>query len=211
MPLFQIHLPNTPKSKEITDLKELFNIIIVIENYRAPKRSIQCHNCQFFHHISLNCRMSPRCAKCGSDKHNTSACTSITGPVEAAKLTCCNCNGNYTLSYRGCPKFPENIKKAIEAKKALTSEIVTPNLSFAQAARNPTILCHPPADSPLTEFSELKNVMQEIAKELNIPNFAQLIQSLKNILNKIKSANTPPQEKLLVFLECLNQGTSTTP
>ncbi|KAF2362879.1 hypothetical protein FHG87_006371 [Trinorchestia longiramus] len=65
-----------------------------------------CYKCQRFGHSAAFCRSAPRCVVC-SGPHTSNECNKTTG------RTCCNCGGNHTANYEGCPK----IKQAKEVEK----------------------------------------------------------------------------------------------
>lgn len=44
LPLFQIHLELSDKSKKFLKLKVIFKIRVEIENYRPPRKPVQCWN-----------------------------------------------------------------------------------------------------------------------------------------------------------------------
>ncbi|KAF2362152.1 hypothetical protein FHG87_007086 [Trinorchestia longiramus] len=66
----------------------------------------QCFCCQRFGHNAVNCRAAPRCVVC-SGAHNSRECPS------PSTRSCCNCSGNHTANYGGCPK----IRQAREVEK----------------------------------------------------------------------------------------------
>ncbi|KAF2347349.1 hypothetical protein FHG87_021896 [Trinorchestia longiramus] len=66
----------------------------------------QCYRCQRFGHSAAFCRSAPRCVVC-SGPHTSNECSKTTGRI------CCNCGGNHTANYGGCPK----IKQAKEVEK----------------------------------------------------------------------------------------------
>ncbi|KAF2348766.1 hypothetical protein FHG87_020480 [Trinorchestia longiramus] len=66
----------------------------------------QCYKCQRFRHSAAFCRSAPRCVVC-SGPHTSNECNKTTGRI------CCNCGGNHTANYGGCPK----IKQAKEVEK----------------------------------------------------------------------------------------------
>ncbi|KAF2360612.1 Zinc finger CCHC-type, partial [Trinorchestia longiramus] len=65
-----------------------------------------CYKCQRFGHSASFCRSAPRCVVCNGP-HTSNECNTTTGQI------CCNCGGNHTANYGGCPK----IKRAKEVEK----------------------------------------------------------------------------------------------
>ncbi|KAF2359383.1 hypothetical protein FHG87_009860 [Trinorchestia longiramus] len=80
----------------------------------------QCFRCQRFGHNAVNCRAASRCVVC-SGAHNSRECPS------PSTRSCCNCSGNHTANYGGCPK----IMQAREVEKIRQIE----KLSYRDAAR----------------------------------------------------------------------------
>ncbi|KAF2356790.1 hypothetical protein FHG87_012454 [Trinorchestia longiramus] len=80
----------------------------------------QCFRCQRLGHNAVNCRAAPRCVVC-SGAHNSRECPS------PSTRSCCNCSGNHTANYGGCPK----IRQAREVEKIRQIQ----KLSYRDAAR----------------------------------------------------------------------------
>lgn len=218
LPLFLIHLPNTQKSKEIFQMTELFYMVIKVENYRSPMRTMQCHNCQFFHHTSEFCKMSPRCVKCNL-KHSTNECS--LGKEKSDNPTCCNCGGKHPANYRGCPKFPQT-------RKTFNSNFVQKNKSFADITHQesaastftpPILNSFPPISQEQSASSEnqtmnnnptkqnptsIKEILDAIAQQLNCPSFRDLENHLINILEGMKNKNSQ-FDKLFVLYDGMAQ------
>lgn len=72
LPLFLLHLSCNKISKRFL-IKSLFKIRIDIENYIAPRKAVQCWNCQCFFHISANININPKCVCCWTcwDSHKS--------------------------------------------------------------------------------------------------------------------------------------------
>ncbi|KAF2347409.1 hypothetical protein FHG87_021836 [Trinorchestia longiramus] len=99
----------------------------------------QCFRCQRFGHNAVNCRAAPRCVVC-SGAHNSRDC-----PSQSTR-SCCNCSGNHTANYGGCPK----IRQAREVEKIRQIQ----KLSYRDAARQVlhaggTSLVQPDSDQTL--------------------------------------------------------------
>ena len=134
MPLFQIHLDDNANNRKIFELKDLLYQWVVVEDYRRPTRTVQCYRCQYFHHTSQNCRLEPRCNKCDTTGHEYKDCPKGSGKIDS--VTCCNCKQvGHPANYRGCPKFPENVKKAALNSK---SSLVNKNKSFSSLFTTPS-------------------------------------------------------------------------
>lgn len=201
MPLFQIQLVDTPKNREIYHLTNCLYYFIKVEEYRRPKRALQCHLCQFYHHTQINCRMAPRCVKCAGAHESRECPKAVEGKLETAQVLCCNCGGAHTASYRGCPKFPENRLKATQQKLGIRK-----NVTYANAATGvaPSIPPTPQATQPSnnSDINSLKSILNEIAHEFNLNSFSDLIFHYSNLLNKIK-ATSDKMTKLTILMEGL--------
>ncbi|KAF2359202.1 hypothetical protein FHG87_010045 [Trinorchestia longiramus] len=97
------------KDKIVTALfKVIFNtttlpqfVCIGYQQYRVSAyigKPWQCFRCQRFGHNAVNCRDAPRCVVCNG-AHNSRECPS------PSTRSCCNCSGNHTANYGGCPKI----------------------------------------------------------------------------------------------------------
>ncbi|KAF2348244.1 hypothetical protein FHG87_020999 [Trinorchestia longiramus] len=60
----------------------------------------QCYKCQRFGHSAAFYRSAPRCVVC-SGPHTSNECNKTTG------RNYCNCGGNHTGNYGGCPKMKQ--------------------------------------------------------------------------------------------------------
>ena len=65
----------------------------------------QCHKCQRFGHMSVNCEMPSRCVRC-AENHDSRDCQYAGMPHEETQqfLKCVHCGENLTSSFRGCVK-----------------------------------------------------------------------------------------------------------
>lgn len=105
IPIHMVSLKRSPNVKDIFTISNLFYVKVIVEPYRSSGPA-QCFSCQRFGHSSLQCGHTPRCVKCGNN-HASSACTKD----KDTKATCCNCNGDHTANYRGCPSYTEIVKQ----------------------------------------------------------------------------------------------------
>eukprot|EP00102_Acyrthosiphon_pisum_P016973 XP_008188136.1 PREDICTED: nucleic-acid-binding protein from mobile element jockey-like [Acyrthosiphon pisum] len=111
----------TENVKDIFDTQDLFYVRVLVEPYKTSGPT-QCFSCQRFGHSSLQCGHTPRCVKCAGD-HPTKSCAK---PKEDP-ATCCNCIGNHTANYRGCPFYTELSKteQTLKPNMPTTQEIPT--------------------------------------------------------------------------------------
>ena len=89
-----------------------------VTNYE-PKNVQQCFKCQKFGHTTHNCPNSDTCRKC-SENHPAKSC-------KTDEPKCPNCQGPHPSTFKGCPKYKEEIKK-VQLKQ----------LTYAQALAPPT-------------------------------------------------------------------------
>ncbi|GFV46169.1 uncharacterized protein TNCV_3420951 [Trichonephila clavipes] len=139
LPLFMVQIKRSENAQDIYQLKNVNYLTVEVVPFRRRPGASQCFNCNFFNHSSKDCRMTPRCLKCG-DSHITKNC-SITDRLKT--LHCINCNEDgHLATSRQCPKFPK-----IKPKKGetLTSKnpinqtrLVTPEVSYANVCSNKT-------------------------------------------------------------------------
>ena len=101
MPLLLIALPrDDPNSKNIYNLKEMYELKITVEPLRVSPVVGQCKRCQFFGHHHDQCKAGYRCKFCAG-AHDSYTCKDKDG-----QRKCCNCGGNHLASYRGCKNAP---------------------------------------------------------------------------------------------------------
>jgi hypothetical protein len=142
LPLFLVTLPRTPKSQEIFQLPYLCHISIKVEAYRAQSALTQCHNCQQFGHVWVNCKQPPRCLWCGGG-HLHEECPEWENA--ASTPACCNCKllegeKPHPANYRGCRHAREELQKRKSQKtprattgRVFSSNTIAPGVSFAAA------------------------------------------------------------------------------
>ncbi|GFV68373.1 nucleic-acid-binding protein from transposon X-element [Trichonephila clavipes] len=102
LPVFMITLPRNIQNAKIFQLKTLGYRSIRIEGYEGTGVT-QCYKCNRFNHTSDNCRMNPRCLKCG-ESHQTKDC-----PIQRTETAyCINCQAyGHMANYSKCPLFPK--------------------------------------------------------------------------------------------------------
>lgn len=177
LPLFQIQLPNTEVNKTILRLKSIDYIAVKVEEYRAPRKIMQCFRCQHFHHTQNECFMDARCVKC-TGPHQTLECPLGKGTlIDQTQLKCCNCGEiGHPASYGGCKKFP----KTREEKERLKAREVTPEISYASLARATS-------DTPNTQnYRQMENENQPQAPKPN-QGVKQSILDLTGVAQKISN------------------------
>lgn len=104
IPIHMVSLKMTENAKDIYNIGEMFYVRVKIESYKNSGPA-QCFNCQHFGHSSQNCNLTPRCVKCGKE-HPTKECPK----PKTDNAHCCNCGGEHTANYRGCPHYIEHHK-----------------------------------------------------------------------------------------------------
>ena len=130
----------------------------------SPMRCFTCHR---FGHISKFCKETPKCERCGQDKHDGSQCDAV----------CTNCKGQHSASSRACPRWIQEsaIQKVraeknisfVEAKK-LVLESSTPSDPNSYANRTKCNLSSGGNASASSEAvpSEFMNVMKSLMEQI---------------------------------------------
>ncbi|GFU87641.1 PRE_C2HC domain-containing protein [Trichonephila clavipes] len=104
LPIFMVEVRRTEKAQDIYEVNSICYLCVTIDPFRRKPGATQCYNCNFFNHSSKNCKMNPRCLKCGKN-HHTGECT-IKEKID--KPICINCNEEgHVASLRSCPTFPK--------------------------------------------------------------------------------------------------------
>ncbi|GFX52595.1 putative RNA-directed DNA polymerase from transposon X-element [Trichonephila clavipes] len=104
LPLFMIQIKHSEGAEKIYDLKNLNYLTVEVVPFRRRPGASRCFNCNYFNHMSKNCRMTPRCLKCG-ESHRTQNCPATD---RLKTLHCINCNADgHLVTSRQCPKFPK--------------------------------------------------------------------------------------------------------
>jgi hypothetical protein len=163
MPICLVILGSGSNSKSIFELNNLFYVKIAVETFKKSGPS-QCFACQCIDHGSAICTHPPRCVKCSSE-HKAINCPKT---IEQDP-TCCNCGGNHTANYRGCPYLAQ----AIIAKPAPLS-----------TANN--------VQTPLTQSNDTKHSQLDYAsvtKPKTTVNYNRIINLLTDLLSAISATS----------------------
>ncbi|GBN63224.1 hypothetical protein AVEN_63573-1 [Araneus ventricosus] len=103
--LFQVTLPNIEVNKRIWKIAALLYLKIKEVKFERKTGSIQCFNCNYWHHSTATYGSKPRCIKCDGKR----AKNECTNPPET--VTCINCKREgYVASYPEFPMFHKSIK-----------------------------------------------------------------------------------------------------
>ncbi|GFV11673.1 nucleic-acid-binding protein from transposon X-element [Trichonephila clavipes] len=122
LPIFMVEVRRNEKAELIHDVKTVCYLSVTVDPFRKKPGATQCYNCNYFNHSSKNCRMTPRCLKCGKD-HRTGDC-SIKEKLE--KPRCINCNQEgHVASLRSCTAFPKVKPKKGEAQNNISKPKIT--------------------------------------------------------------------------------------
>ena len=113
-PMFKVELePDSTKLKNnevhpIYNLRLLKHRKITVEEPYKRRGPVQCTNCQEYGHTQSYCTLRPVCVICG-ELQSTAECKANKADQNAKK--CCNCSGNHTANYRGCPVYMDIMNK----------------------------------------------------------------------------------------------------
>ncbi|GFW03337.1 nucleic-acid-binding protein from transposon X-element [Trichonephila clavipes] len=212
LPVFLISLPRNIHNAKIFDLKKLSFVSVNVEGYDG-KGVTQCYSCQKFNHTADNCRLTPRCLKCG-ENHQTREC--LIQKVEQA--FCINCQTfGHMANYAKCPLFPKPKKTALSTNKndytSIVNSLVRPNISYAQATHNntnnsnPQQQMAPPVKAAPVNKSQTQASRETPATQINNSNqnsnAALITQTLQGIIQALTTLtvqignmnfnNNPPQ------------------
>ncbi|GFU10204.1 nucleic-acid-binding protein from transposon X-element [Trichonephila clavipes] len=186
LPLITVELKRSDGTIKIYNIKNL-NCLTVSVVRRKPGVT-QCFNCNYFNLITKNCRMAPRCLKCGQN-HRTQSCPNI---ERLKTLHCINCNTDeHMATSRQCPKFPKHEPKKGEnstTKTPINHRPVTPVVSFASVCRNKTVNQMTPREE-VPKTSNQKPIKKEKTPDnaetnFKFEKFATYINEIQNITSK---------------------------
>ncbi|GFU03882.1 nucleic-acid-binding protein from transposon X-element [Trichonephila clavipes] len=107
LPFFLITLPRNASNSKIFDIKTLGYLQVRVEGFLV-RGITQCYNCNNFFHTASECRLKPRCLKCGKE-HPTKQC-----PIKERQENpfCINCKEHgHSACYTKCP-LSLNLKRA---------------------------------------------------------------------------------------------------
>ncbi|CAL1301250.1 unnamed protein product, partial [Larinioides sclopetarius] len=76
LPLFQVTLPNEDKNKEIWSITNVCYMKVEIQRFQRRSGTLQCFNCNLYHHAAATCQINPRCLNCGY-AHSQLQCTKV--------------------------------------------------------------------------------------------------------------------------------------
>ncbi|GFV62655.1 nucleic-acid-binding protein from transposon X-element [Trichonephila clavipes] len=199
LPVFLISLPRNIHNAKIFDLKKLSFLSVNVEGY-DNKGVTQCYSCQKFNHTSDNCRLTPRCLKCG-ENHQTREC----GIHKVEQAFCINCQKfGHMANYAGCPLYPKPKKSTNTPNNnnytAVVNSLVRPNISYAQATNNSSTNSNPqqqmappikaaPVNKSQTQASRESTAPQIINSNQNT-NAALITQTLQGIIQALSTLTT---------------------
>ena len=95
--------PDIPKEIAVGYLKVKVDLFV--------PNSSRCFNCNKFGHTSQRCRKTPKCQRCGKDKHEEQC----DGP-----LICSNCEGPHAVSAKDCPIWKKEEIQRIHFEKRIS-------------------------------------------------------------------------------------------
>lgn len=175
--LWLVQLAPGSSSTEFRKLKLLLNSVISIESMKSGG-VVQCHNCQRYDHIAINCGMPFRCVRCDR-AHEPGQCISS----EPSSLTCVNCGGNHTANYGGCPK---RVAKALSSRPTPgTTRNTVPNSNNFPAL--PAQRRTPQVTRPVTSNFSYANAVMNASSQSAIPNITNSSSPLGFLQTEINS------------------------
>ncbi|GFS81400.1 PRE_C2HC domain-containing protein [Trichonephila clavipes] len=181
-----VQIKRSESAQDIYELNNLNYLTVEVVPFRRRPGASQCFNCNYFNHTSKNCRMTPRCLKCG-ESHRTQNCPTTD---RLKTLHCINCNKDgYMATSRQCPKFPKlKLKKGetLPSKTPINQRHVTPEISYANVCSNKTEQqMAPREETPKTSNQRPNEKRQDNeAPNFKFENFATYINELQNLTSK---------------------------
>lgn len=166
-----VELKDETNSRNILHLKR-FDHCVVRFHAQVNNKAIQCKKCQRIGHTQANCYLEPRCVRCPGKHHYSECKISKSSPP-----VCCNCQGQHTANYRGCPAFKETAKRG----------------NFHSHSQRVKTIPNPWATGTRLESSNTRKEKRDEARPLNrtefpclpqrsrIPNFSETVNSNANI------------------------------
>ncbi|GBN81758.1 hypothetical protein AVEN_191950-1 [Araneus ventricosus] len=101
--MFLLEIKKTGNYRNIYKERNICYFQTKVESYKRKGKPIICYNCSGFFHAARNCRLKPKCIKCGGE-HATRDC-SIKEKLPVPK--CVNCGeSGYIAAWKGCKAFP---------------------------------------------------------------------------------------------------------
>ncbi|GFT10637.1 uncharacterized protein TNCV_1943661 [Trichonephila clavipes] len=150
----------------------------------------QCFNCNNFFHTAENCRLKPKCLKCGKE-HPTRQC-----PIKERQKNpfCINCQEyGHSACYTKWPMFPKPKKgMPLTANKTFESNVRREGVSFDNIVSGTAPPTTPTPVHKLTEkinensINKVSHGMQAIEKEnSDLAQVIELVSMISNIIKKI--------------------------
>ena len=154
---------------------------------KSNKRITQCYRCQKWGHTSANCGLPPRCVKCSST-HDQGDCPKVTSE---SVVSCCNCGGNHSANFRGCPAYHQHLEKMRSRPKKLTSVQPSPQVDstsqFPSLSSSKHILPDPSPSSNVTKVS-FAQTLKESSPNYHNNTASNAININNNVFNKLSQA-----------------------
>lgn len=212
--LFLIKFDADSNPKDLTTLKVVAGQLVTWERKKI-QNEVQCHNCQVYGHVAVNCSASYRCMKCRGG-HTPGNCpqnkTEEEGDTLPPFCVLCNTEGHVT-SYKGCQAY-QKIKKERKRKLAEATEkrqlaqaavanTIKPGKTFADLFTNskPKVLNNNVNDKTnITTNGEVNNFITGECQDLFGMNLFTLVGKIKDFMPAYKAAKTR-QERLLAYMD----------
>lgn len=173
--IHQVTLTDIESANTIYQERQLFYVNVKIESYKSTG-PIQCFTSQDFGHSSSKCNHSHRCVKCGGNN----ASNSCSKPKEVTP-TCCNCGGEHTANYRGCPYLTKLVSEKTKSNTKVVSNqsnsksINFPPLPTTQGKLKPT--------NSMSYANAQKNSEPTLSVNKTIQIIQKLLKSAQNCLD----------------------------
>jgi len=197
LPVWVVSLDKTPENlNKFKALKGILNFVIRVDDYRAPKRPIQCFKCQTYGHKAEFCHLKERCVKCAGD-HPTRTCTK----AEGTPARCANCAGDHSANYQGCPvaKSYRERRGVTRTPPAAPASLTSPRVPNMKSAREFPSLPKRAVVEPQPNTSQDMDGLREIMQLFTSGTLISYINKFKSVVREVgRQPDTPT--KLITFV-----------
>lgn len=161
-----VNLAQSFWANSLKAIKEI-DLVVKVESKNKSSAPSQCYRCQKFGHTQSRCTFSQKCVKCADD-HPSNECK-MEKTQEGRNAKCINCGQTgHPASYRGCPKYPLNLKKDTPKEKGNKNASPLNTRDPQKKRANPK-----PASQP--KETEIDTTVVEITQEI-LPEIQKIIR-----------------------------------
>lgn len=193
-----------------TVITGLFNMRVRFEYYSPRKFGpTQCSNCQDFGHGAENCKVSPKCIRCGG-LHESKSCLLLITPIDGTSkpkipdnlVKCANCQEKHTANFFKCPYRISVVQKQERLRdKQRRSNVILRQEEFPAL---PTVqVSH---QKPVQPAAIHSNTWSQHSPPL-MPGFQQLIEMQNNMVSTMSNMMNQMMTKMTEMLQIMSKLT----